>query len=88
MTKGARTFLFILAATVVNMLVTALVFVLLLVLYGFTLGRVLKLPTAAPVIFVAFVASVLISGFAYKKALDWARAKWKLDEKLGLGSRR
>lgn len=85
MTRGARTVLFILAATVVNMLATALVFVLLLVLYGLTLGRVLAVPSSAPIILVAFLAAVFISAFLYKKGLQWARKRWKLDEKLGLG---
>jgi hypothetical protein len=88
MTKGARTAIFILAATAANILVTALSFILLLVLYGLTLGRVLKIATAAPVILVAFLASIVISSIAYKKGLDWARKRWKLEEKLGLDQRK
>ena len=87
MTKGSATLLFIAVATVANILVTAGSFVLILVLYGLTLGRFLKLATAAPVILVAFLASILISAFAYKKGLDWARRKWRLEEKLGFGNR-
>lgn len=83
MTKGARTALFMLAATAANILVTAAVFILLLVLYGLTLGRVLKIATAAPVILVAFLASIVIASFVYKKGLDWARKRWNLEEKLG-----
>ena len=88
MTRGAKTFLFILAATLANMFATALIFVLFLVLYGLTLGRFLKLASSAPVILVAFVAAIVVSSFAYKKALAWARKKWSLDEKLGFGPKR
>ncbi len=85
MTKGTRTVLFMLAATAANILVTALAFILLLVLYGLTLGRVLPSGSAAPAILVAFLLAVLASAFIYKKGLDWARKKWKLEEKLGFG---
>jgi hypothetical protein len=88
MTKGARTALFILVATAANILVTAASFILLLVIYGLSLGRVLKIATAAPVILVAFLASILISSLIYKKGLDWARKKWNLEEKLGLSQRK
>jgi len=87
MTKGGKTALFMLIATVANILATAVAFVLILVLYGLTLGRVLKLESSAPVIIIAFIGSIVLAGFAYKKALDWANKKWHLEEKLGLGRR-
>jgi hypothetical protein len=87
MTRGTRTLLFMLGATLANILVAGIVFVGLLLLYGLTLGRVLKAGAAGPVILVAFLLSIVASAFIYKKALDWARKKWNLEEKLGFGGK-
>ena len=88
MTKGSKTLLFVLGATVVNILVTIVAFVLILVLYGLTLGRWLKISTASPVIIIAFLGSVVISAFVYKKVLNWAQKRWNLEEKLGYSKKK
>jgi len=88
MTRGARTVLFILAATIANMVATAVVFILLIVVYGLTLGRLLPVASSGPVILVAFLAAVVVSAIAYKKALDWARKRWNLEQRLGFGPRK
>jgi len=87
-TRGSRTLLFVLAATAANILITAAAFVLLLVLYGLSLGRILPPGAAAPAIILCFIAAVLLSAFVYKKGLDWARKKWRLEEKLGFSPKR
>jgi hypothetical protein len=84
MTKGARALLFVLGATFANMLLTVIFFIALLGLYGLTLGRVLKLASAAPVILVAFIGAVLLSALAYGKALKYMKRRYKLDERFGL----
>jgi hypothetical protein len=63
--------------------VTALIFVALLGLYGLTLGRFLKIQSALPVILGAFVASVILSALAYRKALALLRKRWNLEQMLG-----
>jgi len=87
MKANGKALLFILAATVANMLATALIFVALLGLYGLTLGRVLKLSSAAPVVLVAFVAAVVASGFVYNRVIKLLSAKYDLEGRLGIGKR-
>jgi hypothetical protein len=83
MTKGAKTLLFIVVATLVNLGMTLLYFVALLALYGLTLGRVLKVTTAAPVLLIVFVGSVVLGSLTYGKLLKVFRKKYKLEEFLG-----
>jgi hypothetical protein len=85
MTRSARTLIFLVAATLANMLVIALTTLILIVAYSLTFGRFLALKSSAPVILGAFLAALVISTFVYKKALDWARKRWHLEEKLGFG---
>ncbi|MDP3178802.1 MAG: hypothetical protein Q8M76_12930 [Spirochaetaceae bacterium] len=87
MKTNGKALLFILAATVANMLATALIFVALLGLYGLTLGRLVKLSSAAPVVLVAFVAAVVVSGFIYNRVIKKLSAKYDLERKLGIGKR-
>ena len=84
MTRGARRALFVAAATLGNVLFIGLVFVVLLVAYNLTLGRMLGIKVATPAVVLAFLLAVLASSLAYGKILGLARRKWRLDEKLGL----
>jgi intracellular septation protein A len=87
MKANGKALLFILVATLANMLATALIFVALLGLYGLTLGRVMKISSAAPVVFVAFAAAVVISGFIYNRVIKKLSAKYNLEGRLGINKR-
>jgi hypothetical protein len=83
MTRGGATALFLVAGTLFNLIATGIAFVLLLVLYGFTLGRILP-PTAAPIaLLVSFILAVILGGLAYRQGLLVLRTKMNLDEYLG-----
>ena len=84
MTKGTKLGFFVLGATIFNLLVTALIFVVLILLYSITLGRMLPPESILWAIVVDFLVSMVGGILVYKKALSWARAKYGLDEKLGI----
>ncbi len=84
MTRGVKAVLFILAATVGNMILTAAFFVGLLALYGLTLARLIKVPTAMPVILVAFVLAVVLASLSYSAGLKYLKKRWDLEKRLGL----
>lgn len=87
MTKGAKAAIFVVAASLMNIAVTALIFVACLGLYSLTLGKLLP-PTAVMWALVAsFIIGMAGSFLVYKKALSWAQRKYRLDETLGLASR-
>ena len=86
MTKGSKAAIFVIAASLLNIAVTAACFVACLGLYSLTLGRLLP-PTAVMWAVVAsFIISLAGSFFFYKKFLSFAQKKYNLDEKLGFTS--
>lgn len=84
MTKGTKLGLFVLGATIFNLVATALIFVALIFLYSITLGRLLPPESILWAIVASFLLSMVGGILVYKKALSWARAKYGLDEKLGI----
>lgn len=88
MPKKAKIALFLLAATLFNVFVTALLFVGLLALYSLTLGRVLP-QTAIMWAFVgSFILSLVGTVLLYKTVLSIARKKFDLDGYLGFSGKR
>jgi hypothetical protein len=85
MTKNGRRGLFLLVATVLNMLLTVLLLVVMVVLWSL-LASLLKISqaTIAPAILVSFIASVVLSGFIYSRVLKALRKRPDLEERFGL----
>lgn len=84
MTKNGRRALFILVATIANMLLTIILIVILLVLWNL-LAQGLGIPTNTPIpFFVAFLAAIVLSGLAYGKFLKAMQKNPKLSERFGL----
>lgn len=84
MTKGSATALFLVVATLANILLTALFFFGLLFVYGLTLGRFLKVGSSIFAIFGAFVAAVVLSALVYNAVLKRARKRFDLEKRFGL----
>ncbi|HTX74489.1 MAG TPA: leader peptide processing enzyme [Rectinemataceae bacterium] len=84
MTRAASTLLFMLAATLVNLLLTGGFFFGLLFIYGLTLGRFLRLGSSAYVIFAAFIAAIVLSILVYNAILKLLRKRFDLEKRLGL----
>ncbi len=85
MTKNGRRALFLLVATVSNMLLTVLlIFAFLAAAFGITQALGIKISSAAPVILVSFLGAVVLSGFIYSKVLKRLRKRPDLEERFGL----
>jgi hypothetical protein len=84
MKRPARILVFVLLATAGNLILTVFFFVAFLGLYGLSLGRILKLESAAPVIIVAFLGAVALTAVVYRKLIARMRTRWRLEDKLGL----
>ena len=87
MSKKTNVFLFTIIATILNVVVTALIFITLMWLYSVTLAP--RLPQTAVVwaAMIGFIASIVLTVLIYRKVLDWARNKYNLDERLGLNKK-
>jgi len=84
MTKYGRRALFLLVATVANMLLTiGIVLALAFLWYFISLG--LKIQGTMPVaIMVAFLLAVVLSGLIYNRVLKALRGRPDLEERFGL----
>ncbi len=81
MTRGAKTLLFLLVATIGNILLTAVFFLILLWLYSISLARILA-PTA--VVWAMAICFILAMGgtfLVYRKLLTLLRVRNHLEEK-------
>lgn len=76
MNKKANTILFVLGATVVNLILMAVVFAVLLVAVSFALQSVLTPELGTLVLGLVFVATILLTYFIYHKSVK------KLSEKI------
>jgi hypothetical protein len=85
MTKNGRRALFLLVATVANMILT-LILIFGILAAWFALARALGIEskTAAPAVLVSFIAAVVLSGFIYSKVLKALRKRPELEERFGL----
>jgi len=87
MNKGVKTAIFVVAASIGNILATGLIFIACLWIYSLTLGRWLP-PTAVMWAIVAsFLLAMVGAFFLYRKALSLAQKKYNLEERLGFSSR-
>jgi hypothetical protein len=84
MTKTGRRALFLLVASLANMLLTILLIVALLVVWTL-IAQWLKIPNNTPIPwFVAFFAAVVVSGVIYSKVLKAIQNRPELTERFGL----
>lgn len=79
MSKKTNTVLFMLGATVFNIVITVACFVLLLVLYGRLLAPILPAEAAAWGLPIIFVASIVLAFFLYKFAVKFMMKKIDVD---------
>jgi hypothetical protein len=85
MTKTGRRMLFLVVATVANMVLTIVLIVALLALWlGIASLLHIGSNTAAPAIIVAFLGAIVLSGLVYSKVLKYLRKRPDLEERFGL----
>jgi small-conductance mechanosensitive channel len=83
MTKNGRRALFLLVATLANMLATILILVIVYVGLS-ALFMALKISAGAIIMIIALLAGVILSGFLYSKVLKALRKRPDLEERFGL----
>jgi len=79
--------LFVLVATVANLALMVVCFVLLMALYSALLSKILPPEALVWAIAVAFLLALVISTLVYRRLLKFLRARYHLDEYLGLGKK-
>lgn len=80
MNKKANTILFILGATVFNVVVMIAVFIALFVLYGQLIAESVPPQVNQIVVLVLFIGSIALTYFIYHKVIQWAQKKWDLEK--------
>lgn len=85
--KKGKIVLFVFGATLANLILMAACFALLMVLYSFTLSKILPSEAVIWAIVVAFLLALVISTLVYKKLLKLLRDRYHLDEYLGISSK-
>lgn len=81
MDKKAKTVLFMLGATVVNILIMVAIF-LLLFLALVRLGSGLDPMVFQVLMIVVFIGSVALTYVIYNKLMKWVTKRWNLEEQL------
>lgn len=80
MNKKANTILFVIAATVANLILMAVVFTALLVGVSFAFQSVLTPQIGTVVLGVVFVATILITYFIYHKSVKKLSEKYDFEQ--------
>lgn len=79
--------LFVIGATVANILLMVICFVLLMLLYSALLSKILPAEALIWAIAVAFILALLMSTLIYRRLLKLLRERYHLDEYLGLNKK-
>ncbi|SLM18905.1 hypothetical protein SPIRO4BDMA_50420 [uncultured spirochete] len=79
--------LFVIGATVANILLMEICFVLLMLLYSAMLSKILPAEALIWAIAVAFILALLMSTLIYRRLLKLLRERYHLDEYLGLNKK-
>jgi hypothetical protein len=80
MSKKSNTVIFLLAATVVNIIITVVIFLGLLVLYATVFANMLPKEAASWVLLLDFVISIVGSFFIYRLAVKLISKRWDFDK--------
>jgi hypothetical protein len=80
MNKKANTILFVLGATVVNVLVMIVIFLVLFILYGRFIAQAISPQVNQIIILVLFVGSIVATYFIYHRMVKWISAKWDMEK--------
>jgi len=85
MTKNARRATFLIVAVVANFLVTCIILIALIVLWSLVAGALgIAQSTIFPAFVIAFVGSVVLSGFLYSRVIKAIGKRPDLEERFGL----
>lgn len=80
MNKKVNTVLFMLGATVVNVIMMIVIFLALMLLYAWIVPGGFSSQTGQIVGIVIFLGSIGLTYFLYHRLIKWISNKWNLDE--------
>ncbi len=80
MTKGSRILVFVVLASLANILITFAFFLFFLWIYSISLAKLFPQTAIVWAIAGDFLLSMLAAFFIYKKLLPYAKSKFKLEE--------
>jgi hypothetical protein len=80
MNKKANTVLFMLGATIVNVIMMILIFLALMLLYAWLVPGGFSTQAGQIVGILIFLASIGLTYFLYHRMIKWISNKWNLDE--------
>jgi len=83
MNKGAKAAIFVIVASIGNILATGLIFIACLGIYSLTLGRWLPQTAVMWAVVASFLIAMVGAFLLYRKALSFAQKKFNLEERLG-----
>jgi ABC-type nickel/cobalt efflux system permease component RcnA len=84
---GAKTVLFLVVASLANVLVTVIIFALCLGVYSLTLAKLLGPEAGQWAIVGSLLVSMVGTYLLYKKLLGIARSRYNLDEIIGISGK-
>ena len=82
MTKRANTVVFMLAATVLNVVLMVVIFGVLLILDLWLLAGRIDPNTNVYILIFCVFGTMALTFFLYHRIVKWATTKWELEEKL------
>lgn len=83
MNKGAKAAIFVIVASIGNILATGLIFIACLGVYSLTLGRWLPQSAIMWAVVASFLIAMVGAFILYRKALSFAQKKLNIEEMLG-----
>jgi putative effector of murein hydrolase len=78
--KKTNTILFMLGATVVNVILMVIVFVILFWVYGRFIAPSVSPQATSYIMIALFVGSIALTYFIYHRIVKWISNKWNLDD--------
>jgi hypothetical protein len=82
MTSNSKMVLFFIGATLFNILMMIILMIVFIVLIGLGLGANPNPTTFQILVFVGFVASIVLTFLSYGRVMKWVTVKWQLEKNI------
>ncbi|MFP4011849.1 MAG: hypothetical protein ACLFUM_09110 [Spirochaetaceae bacterium] len=83
MNKRVNTVLFVIGATIANIIVMMVIFLILFVIFGRFLAPMIPPNVGVYILMALFVLSIVITYFIYHRVVKWLSGKYDLEQYFG-----
>ncbi len=83
MNKRVNTVLFVIGATIANIIVMMVIFLILFVIFGRFLAPMIPANVGVYILMALFVLSIVITYFIYHRVVKWLSGKYDLEQYFG-----